>query len=61
MKTRWHSKSFFIRFLVSYVMILIIPFLTLLLTYFITQQSIRNEILNSNANSLHQFLSLIHI
>ena len=59
MKTRWHSKSFFIRFLVSYVMILIIPFLTLLLTYFITQQSIRNEILNSNANSLHQFFNVV--
>ncbi|MFQ9800970.1 MAG: hypothetical protein ACLR23_20880 [Clostridia bacterium] len=59
MTMRWNSKSFFTRFLVSYIAILIIPFLTLLLTYFVAQQSIRNEIVNSNANSLHQFFNVV--
>ena len=52
-------KSFFRRFLISYAIVLLIPFLTVLLTYFTAEHTVREEILNSSANSLHQFFKVV--
>ena len=52
-----HNRSFFVRFLYSYLMILLVPFLTIFVTYACAEVSIRNEILISSENSLHQFFN----
>lgn len=59
MKLFIKKKSFFRRFLISYAIVLIIPFLTILLTYFTAEHTVRQEILNSSANSLHQFFNVV--
>ncbi len=52
-------KSFFFRFLRSYLIVLCIPFLTIAITYFHSQSTIRNEILSSNNNNLNQFITIL--
>jgi AraC-like DNA-binding protein len=52
------TKSFFRRFLFSYLLILTVPVLTICLTYSVAQQSIREEIVRANVNSLRQFADI---
>ncbi len=52
-------KSFFLRFLRSYLIVLIIPFSTILILYTNAQKIIHEEILTSNANHLNQFVNII--
>lgn len=49
------NRSYFLRFLYSYLLILLVPFLTIFVTYFSADYTVRNEILLSSENSLHQF------
>lgn len=48
-------KTFFQRFLFSYMLILLIPVLTICLTYAVAHRTIREEIVRANSNSLRQF------
>lgn len=59
MKYPWKKKSFFRRFLISYAIVLIVPFLTILLTYVTSERAVRQGTLNSSANSLHQFFNVV--
>ena len=52
------TKSFFQRFLLSYLFVLAIPILTICLTYSVAHRSIREEIVRSNSNSLRQFAGI---
>lgn len=49
--------SFFWRFLSSYILLFLIPFCTILLTYNYASNSIKKSILDSNSNILYQFFS----
>lgn len=52
-------KSFFFRFLRSYLIVLLIPFTTILIMYNNAQKTIHEEILNSNANHMNQFVNIM--
>lgn len=52
-------KSFFFRFLRSYLIVLLIPFTTILIMYNNAQKTIHEEILNSNANQMNQFVNIL--
>ena len=52
------NRSYFLRFLYSYLLILLVPFLTIFVTYFSADYTVRNEILLSSENSLHQFSAM---
>ena len=54
--TRLHS-SFFWRFFSSYIILFLIPFFTIIVTYNYAAHSIEKSILRSNSNILYQFFS----
>ena len=58
-RRRSTSKSFFIRFLSSYILLLLIPFLTVFFMYFFAQSSIKKEIITANKNEFYQCVSLL--
>lgn len=53
------SKSLFLRFLISYLLILLIPLGTIVFTYFNTVQVVKNEVTESNAAALTQLFQVI--
>ena len=54
-----HIKSAFWRFLGSYLLVFLIPFGAMMITYITAAGSIRQEILSSNENTLHQFFGSV--
>ena len=59
MRTLKRNKSFFRQFLTSYFVLLVIPFITIFITYFSAQTTIHDEITDSSANSLYQFFNVV--
>ncbi len=55
MKRLSTNRSYFRKFLYSYLLTLLVPFLTILVTYTAADITVRNEILLSSENSLYQF------
>ena len=55
------NKQFFWRFLGSYILLFMVPFLAMLMTYITAAVSIREEILSSNRNTLYQFFRSIDV
>ncbi|MGF7145117.1 AraC-like DNA-binding protein [Anaerotaenia torta] len=54
-------KSFFLRFLRSYLIVLLIPFAAITIMYSNAQKTLQEETLSSNANRLNQFVNIIDI
>ena len=52
-------KSFFLRFLRSHLLVLLIPLAAILVMYYSAHVTIQEEILTANANSLNQFVTII--
>lgn len=52
-------KSYFLRFLCSYLIVLLIPFTAIIILYSNAQKIIHEEILTSNANHLNQFVNIL--
>lgn len=55
------TKSFFIKFLLSYLIVLLIPFTTITIMYLNAQKILQKETLASNANQLNQFVNIIDV
>ncbi len=54
-------KSFFLRFLRSYLVVLLIPFTAITIMYSNAQKTLQEEILSSNASRLNQFVNILDI
>ncbi len=58
-KKTLNNKSFFKKFLVSYIIALSIPFFTIMFTYYVADKAIRKEIITSSESSLQQFFNVL--
>ncbi len=52
-------KSFFFRFMYSYLLVLLIPFSTILIMSWHAQKAIQDEIISANTSRLNQFVNII--
>ncbi len=61
-RKKWQlSRSFLLRFLASYLIVLLIPVITILFTYKTAEKAIREEVLKSNEASLFQLFDLFDV
>lgn len=58
-RKRFLARTFYWRFLASYLLISLIPFCAIIFTYFSTKNAIEDEIIKASSNSLYQFFNVV--